>query len=173
MSGIGRDRDTAEAHDRMVSWLELLRKQRPGCYHTAARALGFRGLIAALGKVIERRRRSSWGEEVSLPGLVHLLDGLADGPDTIPAERRDLVRDLCRLHAGHRPARPVAGSAELTSDIGAWNWPVEPICRLRSLPTNSRPVTNPLVRSLEPAFICPGRPDLKTWIGWRKRPGCG
>ena len=99
------DRQTLETHDRLVSWLELLRKQRPSCYFIAARLLGFTTLVDCVRSVIEKRRQSGWGEEVTLVGLSHLLRGLAleveDEVHRVPAAHQTLVRDLAQLHAGH------------------------------------------------------------------------
>lgn len=110
----GLDRETAEAHDQLVSWLVLLHRQRPDCYFTAARAVGFTSLAACLRAVLSRRRHAGWWEEVTLPGLVHLLRGLgleaADERHGIPEDRRELLGDLCRLHAGHLAAL-LAGNA--------------------------------------------------------------
>lgn len=102
------DHRTLEAHDRLVSWLELLRKQRGDCYFIAARVLGFHCLMRCLQSVIEKRRQAGWGEEVTLTGLIHLLRALAreveDGRHGVPTERQELVRDLVRLHTGHLAA---------------------------------------------------------------------
>jgi hypothetical protein len=106
-------------HDLLVSWMELLRRQRPDCYFIAARALGFRCLVDCLRDVIEKRRLAGWGEEVSIQGLPHLLRALSreldDQRHGVGAERKRLVQDLARLHAGHlgilaAPAGPDAAS---------------------------------------------------------------
>ncbi len=110
------DRRTVESHDRLVSWLDLLRKQRSDCYFIAARVLGFRGLVSCLRSVIEKRRLAGWGEEVTLAGLSHLLHGLAreleDQLHGLPQERQDLVRDLALLHAGHLAVLAASGSSD-------------------------------------------------------------
>lgn len=99
------DRRTLAAHDRLVSWLELLRKQPGHCYFIAARVLGFRCLVRCLQSVIEKRRCAGWGEAVTFPGLIYLLRALAreveEQRHEVPPERQELVQDLARLHAGH------------------------------------------------------------------------
>ncbi len=97
--------DVVADHDRLVSWMELLRRQRTDGYFIAARALGFRCLVGCLLAVIEKRRLAGWGEEVTVQGLTHLLRALAlevaEQRHGVGAEPRRMVRDLARLHAGH------------------------------------------------------------------------
>ena len=163
----GLDRETADLHDRLVSWLVLLRHQRPDSYFTAARTLGFGTLASCLRAVLARRRRMGWGDDVSLAGLSHLLEALADevGDEVhgIPVERRELLRDLCRLHAGHLAALHGGESVHVQRLIHHPRLDDSRLC------FTGRDLTDPaLLEAIAPEGSLPqGEPTLTVYCGLR------